>query len=97
MQRCDCSVGSLSDDFNYRERGTLRVTFIGRMTPDTHHSKAGNMINCLFNEGADGTYLLILDNVMKPHPKFLLAVLTFFFSEGKAVDGGGLQCSDYVL
>ena len=54
------------------------------------------MNNCLFSEGANSTYLLILDSDMKPHPKSLLAVLTLFFSEGKAIDGGGLQCSDYV-
>ena len=68
-QRRDCSVGSLPGDFDFRERGILRVTFIGRMMPDTLHSKAGNMNNCLFNEGADGTYVLILDNDMKPYPK----------------------------
>ena len=105
MQRRDCTVGPPSGDYDYRERGTSRVTFIGRMTPETNHSKAGNMNNCLLNEGADGTYLLILDNDMKPHLKFLLrcfcsssriAVLSFFFSEGEVVDGGGLQCSDYV-
>ncbi|CAI5724991.1 unnamed protein product [Hyaloperonospora brassicae] len=27
---------------------------------------------------------------------FLLAVLSFFFSEGEAADGGGLQCSDDI-
>ena len=85
MQRRDCTVGSPSDDYDYRERGISRVTFIGRMTPETHHSKAGNMNNCLLNEGADGTYLLILDNDMKPHLKFLLVVLSFFFTNGGAV------------
>jgi len=66
------------------------------MKPETHHSKAGNINNALFNEGAAGKYLLILDNDMKPHPKFLLAVLPFFFSEGEAVDGGGRQYSDDI-
>ncbi|RLN47215.1 hypothetical protein BBJ29_004685 [Phytophthora kernoviae] len=96
VQRRDCAVGSLSDDYDYRDRGIPRVTFIGRMKPETHHSKAGNINNALFNEGADGKYLLILDNDMKPHPKFLLAVLPFFFSEGEAVDGGGRQYSDDI-
>jgi cellulose synthase (UDP-forming) len=96
VQRRDCAVGSLSDDYDYRDRGIPRVTFIGRMKPETHHSKAGNINNCLFNEGADGKYILILDNDMKPHPKFLLAVLPFFFSEGEAVDGGGRQYSDDI-
>lgn len=96
VQRRDCAVGSLSDDYDYRDRGIPRVTFIGRMKPETHHSKAGNINNALFNEGADGKYLLILDNDMKPHPKFLLAVMPFFFSEGEAVDGGGRQYSDDI-
>ncbi|CAI5742162.1 unnamed protein product [Hyaloperonospora brassicae] len=95
-QRRDCSVGSLSDYFDFRERGILSVTFIGRMMPDTPHSRLENITNCLFNEGADGTYVLILDNDMKPYPKLFLAVLSFFFSEGEAVDGGGLQCSDDI-
>lgn len=96
VQRRDCAVGSLSDDYDYRDRGIPRVTFIGRMKPEVHHSKAGNINNALFNEGAAGKYLLILDNDMKPHPKFLLAVMPFFFSEGEAVDGGGRQYSDDI-
>ena len=84
MQRRDCTVGSPSGDYDYRERGISRVTFIGRMKPETHHSKAGSMKNCLLNEGADGTYLLILDNDMKPHPTFLLGVLPFFFTKVEA-------------
>nr|ACX56231.1 cellulose synthase 3 [Saprolegnia monoica] len=96
VQRRDCAVGSLSDDYDYRDRGLPRVTFVGRMKPEEHHAKAGNINNVLFNEGADGKYILILDNDMKPHPKFLLAVLPFFFSEGEAVDGGGRQYSDDI-
>ncbi|KAF0690348.1 Aste57867_18279 [Aphanomyces stellatus] len=96
VQRRDCAVGSLSDDYDYRDRGLPRVTFVGRMKPEEHHSKAGNINNILFNEGADGKYILILDNDMKPHPKFLLAVIPFFFSEGEAVDGGGRQYSDDI-
>ena len=85
VQRRDCAVGLLSDDCDYRERGISRVTFIRRMKPETHHSKAGSMKNYLLNEGADGTYLLILDNDMKPHLKFLLAVLLFCSTNSGAV------------
>ncbi|CAI5727091.1 unnamed protein product [Hyaloperonospora brassicae] len=46
------------------------------------------MSNCLLNGGADGTYVLSLDNDMKPHPKFLLEVLSLVFSQGEAFDGG---------
>lgn len=96
VQRRDCAVGSLSDDYDYRDRGIPRVTFVGRMKPETHHSKAGNINNALFNEGADGKYILILDNDMKPHPKFMQAVIPFFFSEGECLDGGGRQYSDDI-
>lgn len=97
IKRRDCAVGSLSDDYDYRDRGIPRVTFVGRMKPEVHHSKAGNINNALFNEGACGKYILILDNDMKPHPKFLLAVMPFFFSEGESnVEGGGRQYSDDI-
>ena len=84
MQRRDCAVGLLSDDCDYRERGIPRVAFIGRMKSVEHHSKAGSMKNYLLNEGADGTYVLILDNDMKPNPTFLLGVLPFFFTKVEA-------------
>ena len=43
--------------------------------------QAGNINNVLFNEKASGKFVLFLDNDMKPHPKFLLSVLPFFFTE----------------
>ena len=49
------------------------------------------MSNCLLNGGTDGTYVLSLNNDMKPHPKFLLAVLSLVFSQGEAFDGGERQ------
>jgi len=97
VKRRDCAVGSLSDDYDYRDRGIPRVTFIGRMKPETHHSKAGNINNALFNEDTEGRYILILDNDMAPHRKFLLAVLPFFYSEGDSPDEpNGIQYSDDI-
>ncbi|CAI5727033.1 unnamed protein product [Hyaloperonospora brassicae] len=64
---------------------------------ETHHSKAGYMNNRLLNKGADGTYVLSLDNDMKPRPKFLLAVLSLVFLEGEAIDGGGRQYRNDIL
>ncbi|TYZ59982.1 hypothetical protein PybrP1_002157 [[Pythium] brassicae (nom. inval.)] len=77
VQRMDCAVGSVRDDYNYT--GFPRVTFVGRIKPPTHHSKAGNINNVLYNEGACGRYCIILDNDMKPHEMFIQAVLPFFF------------------
>lgn len=77
VNRADCAVGSFRDDYKYT--GFPQVSFIGRIKPPVHFSKAGNINNCLYNEGANGRYLMILDNDMQPHPKFVLATLPFFF------------------
>lgn len=77
MRRMDCAVGSVRDDYNYP--GFPKVTFCGRIKPPVHHSKAGNINNVLYNEGACGRYCIILDNDMKPHEMFIQAVLPFFF------------------
>ncbi|TYZ59314.1 hypothetical protein PybrP1_001193 [[Pythium] brassicae (nom. inval.)] len=77
--RADCAVGSFRDDYRYP--GLPHVTFIGRVKPETNYSKAGNINNALYNEGANGRYLLLLDSDMQPHPKFILATLPFFFDD----------------
>ncbi|KAF0703666.1 Aste57867_7565 [Aphanomyces stellatus] len=77
VNRADCAAGSFRDDYRYS--GLPHVTFIGRVKPATHYSKAGNINNACFNEGANGRYVIILDNDMQPHPKFILATLPFFF------------------
>lgn len=79
VNRADCAVGSFRDDYKYN--GLPQVSFIGRIKPPEHFSKAGNINNCLYNEGANGRYACIFDNDMQPHPKFLLATLPFFFDD----------------
>lgn len=79
VNRNDCAAGSFRDDYRYS--GLPHVTFVGRVKPTTHYSKAGNINNCLYNEGANGRYAVILDNDMQPHPKFILATLPFFFED----------------
>ncbi|ETW06846.1 hypothetical protein H310_02982 [Aphanomyces invadans] len=84
VNRADCAVGSFRDDYRYS--GLPHVTFVGRVKPPTHYSKAGNINNACYNEGANGRYVVILDNDMQPHPKFILATLPFFFdSEDRAL------------
>ncbi|KAJ0410858.1 hypothetical protein ATCC90586_007894 [Pythium insidiosum] len=83
MARTDCAVGSVRDDYDYVALGFPKVTFVGRIKPPVHHSKAGNINNVLYNEGACSRYCVILDNDMKPHPMFLQATLPFFFDEPK--------------
>uniref|UniRef100_A0AAV1V559 PH domain-containing protein n=1 Tax=Peronospora matthiolae TaxID=2874970 RepID=A0AAV1V559_9STRA len=77
VNRVDCSVGSVRDDYFYH--GFPKLTFVGRIKPAVHHSKAGNINNVLYNEGACGRYAIILDNDMKPHEMFIQATLPFFF------------------
>ncbi|KAF1335882.1 Cellulose synthase 1, partial [Globisporangium splendens] len=77
--RADCAVGSFRDDYRYP--GLPHVTFIGRVKPEKHFSKAGNINNALYNEGSNGRYLVVLDSDMQPHPKFILATLPFFFDD----------------
>ncbi|RHZ33494.1 hypothetical protein DYB31_013512, partial [Aphanomyces astaci] len=84
VNRADCAAGSFRDDYRYS--GLPHVTFVGRVKPSTHYSKAGNINNACYNEGASGRYMVILDNDMQPHPKFILATLPFFFdSEDRAL------------
>ena len=45
VQRRECAVGSLLDDYDCRERGIPRVTYSGRMRTESHHAKTGNMKN----------------------------------------------------
>ncbi|KAH7488064.1 hypothetical protein PRIC1_007825 [Phytophthora ramorum] len=90
VNRLDCAVGSFRDDYRYP--GLPHVTFIGRVKPDVHYSKAGNINNCLYNEGANGRYLIILDTDMQPHPKFILATLPFFFDDEDRQDKAKYIC-----
>ena len=80
VSRADCAVGSVRDDYKYE--GYFHLTFVGRIKPPVHHSKAGNINNVLYNEGANGKYAMILDNDMKPHEMFIQATLPFFFDDG---------------
>lgn len=77
VDRIDCAVGFIEDI--YKVPGMPRVSFVARVKPRTHHAKAGNVNNVLFNVGAEGRYCVIFDNDMAPHPKFLIATLPLFF------------------
>jgi len=90
VNRADCAVGSFRDDYRYP--GLPHVTFVGRVKPDVHYSKAGNINNILYNEGANGRYLIILDTDMQPHPKFILATLPFFFDDEDRQDKTKYMC-----
>jgi len=79
VARADCSLGLWHD--RYVLPGVPTVNYVSRLKPKDHKSKAGNINNVLYNCGADGTYAVIFDNDMEPHPKFLIATLPCFFEE----------------
>eukprot|EP00620_Florenciella_sp_RCC1587_P016454 CAMPEP_0182577108 /NCGR_PEP_ID=MMETSP1324-20130603/36238_1 /TAXON_ID=236786 /ORGANISM="Florenciella sp., Strain RCC1587" /LENGTH=768 /DNA_ID=CAMNT_0024792879 /DNA_START=4 /DNA_END=2310 /DNA_ORIENTATION=- len=91
VHRNDCAVGIVRDDYNYSDpdiAGKIAsVHFIARMKTKDHHAKAGNINNCLYNAGAEGRYLIILDNDMQPHPKFLKATLPLFYCKPGRLGG----------
>ena len=78
-RRRDCAVGFVMDDYSMSDNARPRISYIARAKPKTHHSKAGNVNNALYNCDLMGQYVVILDNDMEPHPKFLQATLPNFF------------------
>jgi Glycosyl transferase family 2 len=50
---------------------SAKVSFIGRLTPEISHGKAGAINHVLYNEDASGHYVTVLDSDMEPHPLFL--------------------------
>ena len=50
------------------------------VAPRTHHYKAGNANNAIFNERLSSDYLLLLDNDMKPKRHILTRMLPWFYT-----------------
>uniref|UniRef100_A0A7S2S9H6 Glycosyltransferase 2-like domain-containing protein n=2 Tax=Mucochytrium quahogii TaxID=96639 RepID=A0A7S2S9H6_9STRA len=66
-----------------QRKGAHSLHYVARTkTPGVpHHAKAGNINNCLFNEGCKGEYVVIFDCDMICKPEFLQAVMPHFFKE----------------
>eukprot|EP01094_Clydonella_sp_ATCC50884_P008790 TRINITY_DN18344_c0_g1_i1.p1 TRINITY_DN18344_c0_g1~~TRINITY_DN18344_c0_g1_i1.p1 ORF type:complete len:543 (-),score=222.60 TRINITY_DN18344_c0_g1_i1:765-2255(-) len=87
LVRPDCAQASVRYSFFPRQDvaplkyPTLHI--VGRVKPApprTHHYKAGNVNNVLFNERISGKYALVLDNDMKPKRHLLTRMLPWFYT-----------------
>lgn len=87
VKRNDCAVGFLREDYTQYTSQIPNVHYVARMKTQDHHAKAGNINNCLYNAGASGRYIVILDNDMRPHPKFLKATLPLFYCKPGMLGG----------
>jgi cellulose synthase (UDP-forming) len=90
VPRTDCAVGYVQE--TYAIPGLPRVSYVARVKPRTHHSKAGNINNVLYNVGSRGQYTAIFDNDMQPHPKFLTSTLPVFFDARPVEDDDDDEC-----
>merc|ERR1712086_857185 len=75
------------EDYTQYTSQIPNVHYVARMKTQDHHAKAGNINNCLYNAGASGRYMVILDNDMRPHPKFLKATLPLFYCKPGMLGG----------
>ena len=59
VARLDCAVGFTED--RYDLEGLPTVSYVARLKPKTHHSKAGNINTALLAGHTHGDYVLVLD------------------------------------
>jgi len=80
--RSDCSRASVRYRFYAEYFGRIagpEIIVVGRIKPDKHHYKAGNINNALYNSKMDGEFAILCDNDMKPLPDFLLRTVPWFY------------------
>jgi cellulose synthase/poly-beta-1,6-N-acetylglucosamine synthase-like glycosyltransferase len=83
--RLDCARASMCYHFYVVQEDGQHVTgpevyVVARIKPKTHHYKAGNINNCIFNERIEGEFVSFFDNDMKPKEDFLNRTVPWFFS-----------------
>jgi len=87
--RGDCARALLSYRF-YAEHMGLKIDdlqlcggpevyLVARVKPPVHHYKAGNVNNCIYNEGLQGEFVIFLDNDMKPKSDFITRTVPWFY------------------
>lgn len=80
--RGDCAMATISYIFGAEYLGKItgpEAILIARVKPDSHHYKAGNINNAVFNERVEGEFAIFLDNDMKPLPDFVVRTVPWFF------------------
>jgi hypothetical protein len=84
-----CDDGAKEDMKNMVElisaeyRGKVKTRYVARVKVKgvPHHAKAGNLNNCILNEGSNGQLIIILDCDMLPEPCMARTVAPFFFKK----------------
>lgn len=90
LNRADCALECHHFDFGpfneeRRSPGALpRLSLIARVKPESHHNKAGNINNVMFNADTDGKLILFLDADMQVNENFLLRVIPLLLEEMSA-------------
>lgn len=80
--RSDCARASVCYHFYAEYLGQIsgpEVKVVCRVKPDTHHYKAGNINNALYNERLEGEFVIFFDNDMKPLPDFIIRTIPWFY------------------
>eukprot|EP01118_Nematostelium_gracile_P015536 TRINITY_DN6248_c0_g2_i2.p1 TRINITY_DN6248_c0_g2~~TRINITY_DN6248_c0_g2_i2.p1 ORF type:complete len:964 (-),score=259.15 TRINITY_DN6248_c0_g2_i2:84-2975(-) len=80
--RSDCAKATVRYHFFAEYYGRIagpEIILIGRVKPDKHHYKAGNINNAIYNNRMEGDFAILLDNDMKPTPDFILRTVPWFY------------------
>lgn len=87
LPHSDCALECHHFDFGpfgeeKRLPGALpRLSLVARVKPESHHNKAGNINNVLFNADTRGKLILFLDADMQVTENFLLRVIPLMLEE----------------
>lgn len=88
LNRMDCALechhfafGPFSEEEKRAPGALPRLSLIARVKPESHHNKAGNINNVLFNADTDGKLVLFLDADMQVTENFLMRIIPLLLEE----------------
>lgn len=98
LERADCALechhfafGPFTEEEKRAPGALPRLSLIARVKPESHHNKAGNINNILFNADTDGKLILFLDADMQVNENFLLRTIPLMMEELSA------DAADHIL